>query len=210
MKVSLVAILAVIMIFSTLGFAQEAGSLVGGIDVGITSAMGGFRTDTLSAGTGFGIGAEVGYYLLGGLSIGPFVRYHRFGSDLQSTAGKVSYNFPEYGGTFRMNVSKVDVGRLFLTGSAGIFKANTHSWAPDLSTDKTFESSTMFSAGIGICSNPNSSTIYEFEVRYNMGNADQTTMEGTDEVTTNYKFDFIYVMMRLSFNSKGTKPPPRY
>ena len=211
MKVWLALLVAIIMIFPNFGFAQEAGSFVGGFDLGITSATGDFRNDTLlDANTGFGIGVEASYYLFNGISIGPFLRYHRFGSGSQSSQGAISYNFAEYGGDLRLNFMHIQNGKIYLMGAGGLFKPKSHLWTPDYTDEFSFQSGTMFTAGLGISSNRDAATIYSLEVRYNFGNADLKYVISGNTYTDNYKFDFIYILMKLSFNSKGIQPPPRY
>jgi len=210
MRSCIIAILIAVMIVPNALMAQEAGSFVAGIEAGFTSAMGDFRNDSLNANTGFGLGAELRYTLLKNISLGPFLRYHRFGSNTESIEGNISYNFTQYGGLGRISMFSVGGGNLYIVGGGGIFKPNSHTWAPTNTTNETFESGPFFTAGLGLSTNPFASTIYELEIRYNSGNADKISMVGIEEVTQNYQFDFIYLAMKLSFNSKGIKPQPRY
>jgi opacity protein-like surface antigen len=210
MRSCIIAVLIAVMIVPNVLVAQEAGSFIAGIEAGFTSAMGDFRNDSLNANTGFGLGAELRYALLKHISIGPFLRYHRFGSNTESPTGNISYNFTQLGGLGRISMIDVGGGNLYVVGGGGIFEPNSHTWSPDLTTNEAFESGTFFTGGLGLSTNPFASTIYELEIRYNSGNADKISMVGIEEVTQNYKFDFFYIAMKLSFNSKGIKPEPRY
>jgi opacity protein-like surface antigen len=210
MRSCIIAVLIAVMIVPNALLAQEAGSFVAGIEIGLTSALGDFRNDSLDANTGFGIGAEARYTLLKNISFGPFLRYHRFGSNISSPQGNVSYSFAQYGGLGRINMFGVGGGRLYIVGGGGLFKPNSHTWTPENTSNVSFETGQFFTAGLGLSTNPLASTIYELEIRYNSGNADKISMVGIEEVTQNYQFDFIYISMKLSFNSKGIKPEPRY
>jgi len=211
MRIRLAAAMMALLMIPATGLTQQAGSVVGGIEFGITSALGEFRTDTLKAGTGVGLGVELRYTLIQNFSIGPFVKYQRFGSTIQSGSGHISYNFPQYGGLARLNIFNVGGGKFYLLGGGGIFKPNLHVWAPESTIDEPSESGTFFAGGIGICSDPYAKTIYELEIRYNTGNADYKSIDLSGvETTTNYKYDFLYVAIKLSFNSKGITSPPRY
>ncbi|MCP4580281.1 MAG: porin family protein [candidate division Zixibacteria bacterium] len=210
MRSSLIAILIAVMVVPNIGLAQQAGSFIAGGEVGFTSAMGDFRSDSLNANTGFGIGIELRYALLNNISFGPFFRYHRFGSNIQSSAGNTSYNFTQYGGLARINTFSLDKGKLYIIGGGGLFKPNSHLWTPDNTENIAFESGMFFTGGLGISSNPLASTIYELEVRYNMGEADPVLAIGEGDPLNAQKFDFVYVAIKLSFNSKGTKAQPRY
>jgi len=190
--------------------AQKAGSFVAGLEIGITSAVGDFRNDTLEANTGFGLGAEVRYFLLNGLSFGPFIRYNRFGSSIQSSEGNISYNFAQYGGVARLNIFDVNNGRFYLVGGGGLFTPKGHVWAPDYTSEEEFETGQFVTGGIGLSSDTGADTIYELELKSNRGNADYKRLVLNQTQTTNYKFDFIYIAVKLSFNSKGVHPPPRY
>jgi len=210
MRSCIIAILIAVMIVPNALMAQEAGSFVAGFEVGFTSAMGDFRNDSLNANTGFGVGAEIRYALLKNISFGPFLRYHRFGSNVSSVSGNISYNFTQYGGLGRISMFKVGEGNLYIIGGGGIFKPNSHTWTPVNTINKSFETGQFFTAGLGLSTNPFATTIYELEVRYNSGNSDKKTVVGTEELTQNYLFNFLYLSMKLSFNSKGVKPQPRY
>ena len=206
MRFSLIAVLVVVLSFSSIGQAQKAGSFVAGLDVGITSAVGDFRDDTLEAGSGFGIGAELRYTLFNSFSFGPFIRYHRFGSNIQSTEGSFSYNFTQYGGMAKLSMFNVDKGKIYLVGGGGIFTPVEHVWTPDFTSDEEWDTGMFFMGGLGLSSNPYSATIYEFEIRFNMGDA-EPKISGTSE---KQRFDFVYFVIKLSFNSKGITAPPRY
>lgn len=210
MRSSIIAILIAVMIVPNVLVAQEAGSFIAGFELGFTSAMGDFRNDSLNANTGFGMGAEFRYALLKNISFGPFVRYHRFGSNISSVSGNISYNFTQFGGLGRVSMTNVGNGSLYILGGGGIFKPNSHTWTPVNTTNESFETGQFFTAGLGLSTNPFASTIYELEIRYNSGKADKKTTVGIEERTQNYQFDFIYLSMKLSFNSKGIKPQPRY
>lgn len=206
MRFSLIAVLIALLSMANIGSAQKAGSFVAGLDVGITSAVGDFRDDTLGAGSGFGVGAELRYTLFNNFSFGPFLRYHRFGSTIQSTEGSISYNFTQYGGMAKLNLFNIDRGKIFLVGGGGIFEPTKHTWTPDFTTDESWDSGIFFMGGLGLSSNPYSATIYEFGIRYNMGDAEPPLSSSGDK----QRFDFIYFVVKLSFNSKGATPPPRY
>jgi len=212
MRFCLVAVLLMLLSFSGAGLAQQAGSFVAGLDIGITSATGDFKNDTLEAGNGFGLGAELRYTLLNGFSFGPFVRYHRFGSSKQTTEGDISYNFAQYGGLAKLNLFDVEKGRIYAVGGGGMFKPNRHVWTPEYTTDEEWDTGMFFMGGLGLSSNPNSTSIFEFEVRYNLGEADyiSTNPATGDEIKDNFKFDFLYFVFKISFNSKGQPAPPRY
>ncbi len=203
MRFCLIAVLLMLLSLSSVGQAQQAGSFVAGMDIGITSAIGDFSDDTLEAGTGFGIGAELRYTLFRSFSFGPFVRYHRFGSGKQTTEGDISYNFTQYGGLAKLNMFNVQNGRLYFVGGGGMFKPTRHVWTPSYTTDESWDTGMFFMGGLGLSSNPYSTTVFEFEARYNMGSADDTAGNSQN-------FDFLYFVFKISFNSKGEPPPPRY
>ena len=209
MRKCLTAIILTVLMIPGFCFAQKAGSFVAGFDAGLTSAMGDFNNDTLDAGTGIGFGGEVRYSLLNNVSFGPFIRYQRFGKSTQGAIGSISYNFVQYGGLLRMNLFDLSKGKLFFIAGAGLFKPNIHTWTPDHVTDESYESGIFYSGGFGLCTNPYASTIYAFELRYSTGDADFDTGEaGTDILSQN--FSFISLNIKMSFNSQGIKPPPRY
>jgi hypothetical protein len=68
----------------------------------------------------------------------------------------------------------------------------------------------FYMGGLGICTNPYAATVFEFEVRYNTGEANPTETTSSLDSTIPYNFDFIYATIKISFNSKGIKPGPRY
>jgi hypothetical protein len=206
MTKKLAVILLVLLLIPVTGFAQKAGSFIAGMDIGMTSASGDFSGEPLNSSTGFGIGAELRYTLINNISFGPFIKYNRFGSDIQSGSNRYSYNFTQYGGLLRFNMVSVDSGKFYLLGGGGIFTPIKHTWATDFTTDEVFEQGNFFMGGIGICTNPYAATVFEIEFRYNTGEADLIT----DLETETHNFDFFYLAMKLSFNSKGFKPTPRY
>lgn len=208
----LIVILFAIIMISGHTFAQKAGSFIAGFDIGLTAPISDFSTDTtLEAESGFGIGGELRYALLNNFSFGPIIKFMKFGSSATSTSGSISYNFMQYGGIARYNMLDVSNGKLFIFGGGGIFKPNSHSWSSERVVDEPFESSTFFTVGFGLCSNPQEKTSYEFEIRYNSGSADwnRTTYLG-DELKSSHNFDFIYFCMKLSFNTGGEESKPRY
>jgi len=192
--------------------AQQAGSFIAGLDVGLTSAAGDFRNDTaMYGGSGVGFGAELRYTILNNFSVGPFVKYARFGSDQNLDEGNVSFNFTQLGALARLNLFNLQSGKFYLFGGGGQFTPNMHLWTPDYTEDQGFESDMFYTGGIGLCSNPYSTTIYEIEARYSTGDANVTTTDFTGfSQTFTRNFDFIYVGMKLSFNFGGKEPPPRY
>jgi len=207
MRKGLLAILITVMMIPSISIAQKAGSFVAGFDIGMTSAIGDFRNDTtLNPTSGINLGGEIRYTLLNNLSIGPFMKYQRFGSSAQNPSGNVSYNLIQYGGIARLNMLNIRDGKIYVLGGGGLFKPTEHTWSPDGTTDKSFESSIFMTGGIGVCTNQYSTIIYEFELRYNTGDADKQASEGG----TPHNFDFISFAIKISFNSKGIQPPPRY
>lgn len=207
MKKAVIAIMVAVMIIPGLCYAQKAGSFLAGFDLGLTAATGDFRSDSLSSSNGFGFGGELRYTLLNDLSFGPFIRYHRFGSEINDGSGRYSYNFSQIGIMARYNIVDVDSGKLYLVGSGGTFTPNVHLWTTDYTEDEAYESGIFYAGGIGICTNPYASTIYELEFRYNMGDAEPKSNSGSVESSN---FEFFYITMKISFNSKGFKPSPRY
>jgi hypothetical protein len=211
MRKCLLAMLCAALLIPGLAYAQKAGSFIFGMDIGLGSATGDFATsEGFKAGSGFGLGAELRYALIKNLSLGPFVKYNRFGSSLIDTRGHVSYNFTQYGGAARFNLFNLQSGKIYVCGGGGLFKPNAHYWSMDLVQDVPFETGTFFNGGLGICSDPTATVIYELEFKYNAGNADYATILNDQEIKTNFKFDFIQVSLNLSFNSKGVAAPPRY
>ena len=207
----LFAVLATIILISGPVFAQQTGSIICGFDIGLASATDDFADNPdLQAGNGFSMGAELRYALFNDLSLGPFIRYYRFGSSLTLDLGRASYNMIQYGGLARYNLFNVEKGKLYLFGGGGLFEPNTHYWAPDYSYDVSFERGRFLTGGFGLCSDPYAATIYEIEFRYNMGDADLETINDNRLVITNYDFSSFHVSVKLMFNSKGAIPPPRY
>lgn len=211
MSKGLLAVLITIVLIPGLCFAQKAGSFVAGLDIGLASATGDFVVDPdLLAGSGFSLGAELRYTLINNFSFGPFIRYYRFGSDLSVEIGHASINMSQYGALARFNLFNVEEGKIYLFGGGGLFKPNTHFWAPDYTYDYPFERGQFLTGGFGLCSDPYAATIYELEFRYNRGDADLESIVENQTVTTNHKFDFYHISMKLMFNSKGIVPLPRY
>jgi opacity protein-like surface antigen len=209
MRSCLLAILIVLVSLPCIGMAQQSGSFIAGFELGITSATGEFR-DSMQASTGFGIGAELRYTLFNGLSLGPFIRYNRFGTSIQSNDGSYSFNYVQYGGILHLNLVSVERGNLFIVGGGGMFTPKSHIWALDYSNDESFETGQFFTFGAGLTSNPKAPTIFELEARYNIGNADYKYTMLDEEHSDNYDFNSIVIVAKISFNSKGIKPGPRY
>ena len=209
MRNCLIAILIALISLPCAGIAQESGSFLAGFELGITSATGDFR-DSLDANTGFGIGAELRYALMNGLSFGPFLRYNRFGTNIESGDGNYSYNYIQYGGILHLNVFDVEKGKIYLVGGGGMFTPKKHVWSQGYTADYNYETGAFFTGGLGLSTDPRASTIFELEVRYSMGEADYKTMVLDEEITDTYKFNSIAVLAKMSFNSKGFKPAPRY
>jgi hypothetical protein len=211
MSKGLLAVLATIVVITGPVFAQQAGGIICGFDVGLASATDDFADNPdLQAGSGLCLGAEMRYTLFNNFSLGPFIRYYRFGTSLTVDIGSASHNMTQYGGLARCNLFNVEKGKLFLFGGGGLFEPNTHYWAPDYSYDEPFERGQFFTGGFGLCSDPYASAIYEIEFRYNMGDADLETIDDDRLVITNYDFSSFHVSMKLMFNSKGYSKPPRY
>ena len=212
MKKHFAVALVVLMMLPGSVFAQKAGSFIAAMNFGLNVPVGDFSSDTLrKAESGIALGVELRYALLNNIMLGAFTEYHRFDSNIQAGSGYVSYNFMQYGGLLRANLLNVQNGKLYALGSGGIFKPNIHTWSRNQTIDKSFESSSFFSGGIGICSDPYAKTIYELEIKYSMGNADieLTDSEG-NAFMTNRDFNFFYINAKLSFNSKGKAAPPKY
>jgi hypothetical protein len=210
MRNCLLAILIILVSLPCVSMAQVSGSFIAGLELGITSAVGDFR-DTLDANTGFGLGAELRYALINGLSIGPMIRYNRFGTNTQSSEGSISFNYTQYGAIAQLNLISVDKGNLYLAGGGGIFTPNSHLWAPDFTEDVSFESGQFFTVGAGLTSDPKATTLFALEVRYNKGQADLKYLNLLEqEETETFYFDSIAIMVKIGFNSKGIKPQPRY
>ncbi len=189
-------------------WAQQGGSLVGSLGLGLTAAQGDFadQADGYAASSGFGIEAELRYYLFGGFSIGGNVNYMRFGSSYESTQGRVSYNFNQMGGIAKMNFIDISGGNLYLTGGGGIFTPKFHVYSPDNSFTSISDSSgTYFFGGIGLISKTSMKALYELEVRYNYARVETDLGLADSDV-----WDFIYVGLKISFSTKGMDQPPRY
>jgi hypothetical protein len=207
MRKCLLATLVAAMLIPGLGYAQKAGSLILGFDLGLSSPMGDFaNNDTLMPRGGFGIGAELRYTLLNDLSFGPFIRYNRFGSDRVDERGHESHSFTQLGGLAQINLLNVQNGKFYICGGAGIFTPKTHFWAVSNSIDITYKRGTFFNGGIGLSSDPKAAVIYGFEIKYNMGKANVSDLSNSPS----YKYDFLSFSMKIGFNSKGTVAPSRY
>jgi hypothetical protein len=190
--------------------AQEGGAFVGSVGLGLTSAQGDFgNSDFLAAGSGFGIEAQVRYYLFSGFGFGPLVNYMRFGSSYRADAGDLSYNFSQLGGVARLNLFGLSNGAVFINGGGGVFTPKAHYYAPDNSIDITSdESGNFFFGGLGLSSFPQRKVTYEFEIRYNIGTSSEPY--AIDATHQSDAWDFIYAGVRLSFASKGKEAPPKY
>jgi len=130
MRKGLLAILITVMMIPSISIAQKAGSFVAGFDIGMTSAIGDFRNDTtLNPTSGINLGGEIRYTLLNNLSIGPFMKYQRFGSSAQNPSGNVSYNLIQYGGIARLNMLNIRDGKIYVLGGGGLFKPTEHTWS---------------------------------------------------------------------------------
>jgi hypothetical protein len=206
MRKTALFIIVIMMATASLASAQYSGALVGSLGMGLTSAQGGFTDlNNLAAGSGFGMGAELKYYLLTGFGIGAFINYDRFGSSARASAGRPSYNFTQIGGVAKMNLFDVGSGRLFASGGGGFFTPSAHFYVPDNSTNKNGSSGQFAFGGLGLSSDPLAGTIYELEVRYNVGNADFKLNNKIYKV-----WDFLYVGAKISFSSKAKVESPRY
>jgi len=207
-KILLVLMILVIVLPSTL-WAQRSGSLVGSVGLGLTAAQGDFADESegfAAASSGFGIEAELRFYVFGGFSVGGNINYMRFGSAYNTPDGRVSYNFSQAGGIAKMNFITISPGKLYLTGGGGIFTPKAHIYSPGNSyTVIGDKSGNYFFGGIGLISQTSMKTLYEFEVRYNVARADTNLEFAESDV-----WDFIYVGLKLSFSTKGKDQPPRY
>lgn len=207
MRKFLLATMVAVMLIPGLCMAQKAGSIILGLDLGLTGPIGDFKDDSLSKAKGsFSMGADLRYTLINNLSIGPFIQYNRFGSDLIDERGHVSYNFTQIGGIAKLNLLNVQNGKFFIVGGAGIFTPNTHYWSSSFSDNETAQQGQFFMGGIGLSSDPKASAIYNIEIRYNKGDAD--LFDSAD--SPNLKYDFISFLIKLEFNSKGKEAGPRY
>ena len=189
-------------------WAQTGGSLVGSLGLGLTAAQGDFADEFegYAASSGFGIEAELRYYLFRGFSIGGNINYLRFGSSFESTQGRVSYNFSQMGGIAKMNLLDISDGKLYLSGGAGVFTPKAHLYSPGSSFTLSSDSSgTYYFGGIGLISKTAMRALYELEIRYNYARVDSDLGFSESDV-----WDFIYVGLKLSFSTKGKGLPPRY
>jgi opacity protein-like surface antigen len=207
MRKFLLATMVAVMLIPGLSFAQKAGSLILGLNVGGTSPMGDFKDENYQMAKGsFSLGADLRYTLINNLSIGPFLQYNRFSSDLIDDRGSVSYNFTQIGGLAKLNLLNVQNGKLYVCGGGGIFTPKEHFWSVSSSEDVSAEQGTFFMGGLGLSSDPTSTVVYNLEIRYNTGEADSKF----EEYTVTNKFDFISFLIKLEFNSKGKEPATRY
>ncbi|HBC45478.1 MAG TPA: hypothetical protein DCZ43_00380 [candidate division Zixibacteria bacterium] len=213
MKKALLLIALLVAITPIYSSAQQAGTFVGSVGLGIPSAQGDFsKSDLLSAGSGFGIEGELRYYVLNGFAIGALGNWMRFGSSISTLSGRVSYNFDQLGATARLNLIPLSNGAIFINGGGGTFTPNVHYYVPDASVDFTAPKSGYFGfGGIGLTSQTHQKTLYELEFRYNIGRADISSSDFSlpGAYTTNV-WDFFYVGFKLSFASKGKEAPARY
>jgi hypothetical protein len=209
MKKAVLCVVLLSVMIPAYTFAQEHGSFVGAVGLGLTSAQGDFASsDFFSAGSGFGMEGELRYYLINGFAIGAMANYVRFGSTLTSSTGRVSYNFNQIGGLARLNLMSVTTGKLFVTGGGGVFTPNTHVYIPDNSVDYAADKSgTYFTGGLGLVSASNLKVMYELEVKYSVGRSDDITLPNGN---TSNVWDFIYAGFKISFGSKGKDAPPKY
>ena len=199
-----ILVLSLALLIPASAYSQRAGSFIFGFDLGLASAVGDFSSDTaFAAGGGVSIGAELRYAILRHFSIGPFLRYNRYTTDQSTPEAHVSYNFTQIGGLGRLNLFNVSTGKIYLLGGGGMFTPYKHKWMINSSTDEKMKRGMFVQGGMGLCSDPFANIIYELEFRYNMGKAD-------DAAGIERNFDFFHVGLRLSFNSKGITPPPRY
>jgi len=208
MRKILLVFLIFVTAFPTTLRAQKAGSLVGSLGLGLTAAQGDFANEAegYAASSGFGIEAELRYYLFGGFSIGGNINYLRFGSSIESTEGRISYNFSQMGGIAKMNFINISGGKLYLTGGAGIFTPKAHVYSAGNSyTNVSDSSGTYYFGGIGLISKSSMKALYELEVRYNYARAGNDLGFSDSDV-----WDFIYVGLKISFSTKGMDQPPRY
>lgn len=208
MRKVLPVILIFVIAFPNAIQAQQGGSLVGSVGLGLTAAQGDFADEAegYAASSGFGIEAELRYYLFGGFSIGGNINYMRFGSSFESTEGRISYNFSQMGGIAKMNFIDISGGKLYLAGGAGIFTPKAHYYSPGNSfTEAGDETGQYYFAGIGLISKTSMKALYELEARYNIARAENNLGFSGSDV-----WDFIYVGLKISFSTKGMNLPPRY
>lgn len=211
MRKLLLALFIMVLAFPSALLAQKSGSLVGSLGIGLEAAQGDFADQAVgyAANSGFGIEAELRYYLFGGFAIGGNINYNRFASSYESTQGRVSYNFSQAGGLAKMNLFSISDGKLYLTGGGGVFTPHVHYYSQDNSFSRAGdESGTYYFGGIGLISKTSMKALYEFEARYNIARA-----KNTGHVLGNVNsdvWDFIYIGMKLSFSTKGKDQPPKY
>lgn len=199
-----ILVIAVLILIPGLAHSQRAGSFIFGFDLGLTSAMGDFSSDTnFAANSGVCIGGELRFAILRNLTVGPFMRYNRFTSDKSTPDAHISFNFTQIGGIGRLNLIDISTGKFYILGGGGIFTPYKHKWMLSSTTDEAMKRGIFFNGGAGLCSDPYANIIYELEFKYNMGKAE-------DGAGIEHNFDFIQASLKLSFNSKGTVPPPRY
>jgi len=208
MRTVLTTLILVLIVTCAVSSAQEGGAFVGSLGFGLTAAQSDFASSTtgFSGGSGFGMEADLQFYLWRGFSIGGLVNYMRFGSSYQSDRGRLSFNFSQLGGFAKMNFIGLSNGVIYLTGGGGTFTPSAHYYIPDNSIDEAATESGYFGyGGIGLSSRTAFRMIYEFEIRYNYARADYPL----DSLSSNV-WDFIYAGVKLSFASKGKEAPPRY
>jgi hypothetical protein len=207
MKKAVLLVLLFVILIPVYASAQQSGAFVGSISLGLSSAQGDFSDSRyFEAGSGFGFGGEIRYFLLNGFAIGGLANYNRFGSSYPSTLGRTSFTFSQLGGLARLNVIHVSGGAIFLSGGGGVFTPSVHFYQPDNSVDQAANKSGTFAfGGIGLSSATDQKIIYEIELKYNMGRDDFTLDNRTSNV-----WDFIYFGMKVSFASKGHDAPPKY
>jgi hypothetical protein len=207
MRKFLLATIVAVMLIPGLGLAQKAGSLLFGLNVGFTSPTGEFKDiDKAAAKGSFSLGTDIRYTIINNLSVGPFIQYNRFNTDVEDDLGHLSYNFAQIGGLAKLNLFDVQNGKLYVCGGGGIFTPKAHYWAVNSTADETAEQGNFFFGGLGLSSDPKANVIYNLEFRYNTGEADSKF----EDYTITNKYDFISFLIKLEFNSKGKEAPPRY
>ena len=212
MRKILLALACLVIVYPSTLLAQKGGSLVGSLGIGLAAAQGDFASQDAgfaAASSGFGIEAELRYYLFGGFAIGGNVNYERFASSYESTQGRVSYNFSQMGGIAKMNLITISPGKMYIMGGAGVFTPKVHYYSEGNSFSQAGdERGTYYFGGIGLISKTSMKALYEFEARYNIATAKN------DNQVLNYvksdAWDFIYIGMKLSFSTKGMDQPPKY
>jgi hypothetical protein len=181
--------------------------------IGINNAMGDFASsDFYSAKSGFGAEGELRFYVINGFAIGGLVNYMRFGTSISTSLGRLSYNYNQLGGTARLNLIPLSDGAIFIYGGGGTFKPTAHFYVPDNSSDLTSDKRGVFGfGGIGITSPTHQRTMYELELKYNVGRLDvDRSQYGLPHGTNTNIWDFIYVGVKLSFASKGHQAASAY